>query len=399
MADQALRDLERRAAAGDAQAALDLARARVRAGDHVAALEAVWQACAEPGLRDEAAQVTLDQAPLRSAPRVAWQARVGRAHDQLQVNPLVLRDGTALFDPATGSSRGNASGASWLDGGAVVGLRKVGRNRIVVALDAWTGEELHRTPIRGDVVGVGGGAFLVRREEQLVAYRSVGRAAPIEAWRREVPPGPLDVFVAGDTAALWHRRASPETVNTIELMAAADGATRGRIDDVRLVQLDEEGTLGEMRLDGPTLPATPVAHDRSGSLVWRLGEVGRGRLLVGRSRDRLLYGRTTPTPGQPAPDERPWEFADKGGVDLLVVDRPTGAVLGALALPGKAAAVAGEVVFHVWSDTVAATTFAGRRLWSWQAPRHTTYLPAVACLPGRVFVRTGATITCLVGDG
>lgn len=403
MADQALRDLERKAAAGDAHAALDLARARVRAGDHVAALEAVWQACAEPGLRDEAAQLALDQGPLRTAPRVAWETKLGRSvHGHVTATSLVIEAGSELVDPSTGRGRGRARGQTWFDGAMIVEFRKVGRNRIVAGLDAWTGEELHRTAIPGEVVGVGGGMFLARKGGEVVAYRgSDRRAAPAEVWRRAVPTGPLDIAVAADTAALHHRRAAPETVNTIELLSAADGARRATIEGVRLIQVDEDGLLGESRLDGPALPPTPVAFDRAGARAWQLlGETARGRALVGRSRDHLLYGRTIPTPGAPEPGVPPWTFADRGGVDLLIVHRRTGAIEGSATLQGRVAALAGDVVFHVWADELAATTLGGTRLWSWRRARgrRESSVPAVASLPGRVVVRFGSTLTCLVGE-
>lgn len=394
MADTELRELERRASAGDARAALDLAVARRRAGRPDAALEALWRACADPSLRAEAACLDLES-PLRASPQVAWRSEVRRSDfwvDTLVATPLVVVAYSHLLDPATGRPRGALLAAnSLVEGATVVQHAKVGRVWQLVTFDAWTAAELGRVRVPPGPLerGPGGHAVIVRPRE-LVGLRVSGPGeAPVERWSRGLPapaagadPGLAWTATVGPrVVALRLAKGSHNIQGRVELLGLADGAPLGAIERGRVLQVDEHGVVGLFRLDDPGRTDVLAAWDEGGRLLWRLERPGR---LVCRSHDALVWSRDS-----------------MAGSEVSVVDRRSGVVRATCRAPTPPAGLVGDVLFFADAKTreISARSQAGEELWSWRptgAISAPLYPPRLAFLPGRVLVLDGAALTCLV---
>lgn len=122
MSDERLRDLERRAAAGEAEAALALAAALERLGRPDDALDALLPARADARVRREVGRWTErwrlgDVKPVRRSPRVRWSVALpGERPWFVDVHPLAVVVAssadrhTYLLDPDTGAVRARIDG-------------------------------------------------------------------------------------------------------------------------------------------------------------------------------------------------------------------------------------------------------------------------------------------------
>lgn len=407
VSDQAIRELERAAAADGPAARLQLAAALERAGRADEVIDALLPARGDPQVRrrlSAAASFAPEGGPGRArradvapvtAPRHLWTHRPPRRSGcfGLQVLPHIVaaRLGTrgVVLDAVTGEERWVAPTPvrqPWVLLGPVIVLK---HRRAVVAHDAWTGE-------RRWELEASAGVMLGRADPDLLLLLADSRHVvclrvdaadparpPVEVWR-VAPP-----------------RASGRLVTTLA------GADRVAVCGDRVMWV--EARTGR---PAPAAPGSPLAIDAHGVLV----EAAGGGVAVHDCEGRLRC--VAPAAGVRAVDEhvvflQPRDGAGRLAGGLQVLDRSTGERRDLATSPrrlGALGACARGVLFAPgWIEAggperpswvLTAVDAAGEQRWTFDPglPPTEWGVDAVAVGPRRVYVATGRGTIVAIGD-
>lgn len=308
MADERLRDLERRARAGEADAALAWAGALDRLGRADDAFDALWGARDDARVRRELSRWSErcrlgDAKPVQWTPRVRWavEPAPGEALLSVLVHPLgpvvTTPSMSLLLDADTGDERARFEGRPTA---LASDLALCFRRRQLTGWDVWTGEQALATSLTGQShANTAAGDLIVRCARGWVRVEQLPdpRVGPPSGWHHDLgtilmgsavvsgdrvvvhgktlekPGRPLPHEVRGldlDGHLVWRR------VGDGRLVVHAVGGGEVAVEaDQRVTLLDRDGAArwsvwpsGQVWAVGP---ATLVVHEvgrRGSALVW-----------------------------------------------------------------------------------------------------------------------------------